>query len=72
MTPGERIAAIKRIATRLGAEEDWSEIDLTLNQFGVATRNEWSGSRESYVRFAIKDEPDHKLDALDRVCTRIS
>jgi hypothetical protein len=42
MTPSERIKAIREIANRLSAEE-WSIIDLTLEQFGQPTRTSWDG-----------------------------
>ncbi|HEV2069061.1 MAG TPA: hypothetical protein VGR26_04635 [Acidimicrobiales bacterium] len=66
MQPGERIAVIKRIATRLGAEEDWAEIDLVLEQFGFGTEWRWEGNAKSYVLHCIKNNTDAKLAALDQ------
>ncbi|MDP9415859.1 MAG: toll/interleukin-1 receptor domain-containing protein [Pseudomonadota bacterium] len=66
MKPGERIAIIKRIATRLGAEEDWADIDLVLEQFGFATEWRWEGNAKSYVLHCIKNDTDAKLAALDQ------
>ncbi len=66
MQPGERIAIIKRIATRLGAEDDWAEIDLVLEQFGFPTEWQWDGTAKSYVLHCIKNDDDAKLTALDQ------
>jgi hypothetical protein len=66
MKPGERIAIIRRIATRLGAEDDWAEIDLVLEQFGFATEWRWEGDVKSYVLHCIKNAPDSQLVALDQ------
>lgn len=48
MQPGERIEIIKRIATRLAAD-DWADIDLVLEQFGFETEWRWEGDAKSYV-----------------------
>lgn len=66
MQPGERIASIRRISARLGAEDDWSEIDLVLEQFGFTTVWRWEGDAESYVRHCIKNGTDSSLAALDQ------
>lgn len=66
MQPGERVAVIKRIATRLGAEDDWAEIDLVLEQFGFETEWRWEGDAKSYVLHCIKNNTDAKLAALDQ------
>jgi hypothetical protein len=66
MQPGERLAVIKRIATRLGAEDDWAEIDLVLEQFGFGTEWRWEGNGNSYVLHCIKNNTDAKLAALDQ------
>jgi len=66
MQPAERIAAIKRISSRLGAEDDWFEIDLVLEQFGFPTWDQWEGTKLSYVHRSIKDAPSDMLEALDR------
>jgi hypothetical protein len=64
MQPGERVAVIKRIATRLGAD-DWAEIDLVLEQFGFNTEWRWEGDAKSYVLHCVKNDTDAKLAALD-------
>jgi nucleoside 2-deoxyribosyltransferase len=69
MTPGERIEVIKRIATRLGAEDDWAEIDLILEQFGFPTEWRWEGDAKSYVLHCIKNNDDANLEALDQYLT---
>lgn len=66
MQPGERVVIIKRIATRLAAEDDWAEIDLVLEQFGFRTLNRWDGDAKSYVLYLIRKEQDSKLKALDQ------
>ena len=64
MQPGERIEIIKRIATRLAAD-DWADIDLVLEQFGFETEWRWEGDAKSYVVHCIKNNSDGKLAALD-------
>jgi hypothetical protein len=66
MQPGERIAVIKRIARRLAAEDDWNEIDFTLDQFGFRTLDSWPGTQYEYVRYLLKNEPPDKIAALDQ------
>jgi nucleoside 2-deoxyribosyltransferase len=64
--PGERVEVIKRISTRLGAEDEWSEIDLVLEQFGFETEYRWEGDVKSYVIHCVKRDADEKLRALDQ------
>lgn len=66
MQPGERIVVIKRIAQSLAAENDWTDIDFTLHQFGFSTLDRWEGSQYEYVLYVLKNEPSEKLRALDR------
>jgi hypothetical protein len=66
--PGERIKLIKGIADTLGStpEYDWGDIDLVLEQFGIALPLTWSGSDPSqYVVAAVKDAKDERLQQLD-------
>lgn len=60
MHPSERIKHIKAIASALSNEE-WSLLDLTLQQFGLPATDQWGGgSKEAYVIEMIataKDEP---------------
>lgn len=60
MHPSERIKHIKAIASALSNEE-WSLLDLTLQQFGLPWTDQWGGgSKEAYVIEMIataKDEP---------------
>lgn len=60
MQPSERIKHIKAIASALSNEE-WSLLDLTLQQFGLPWTDQWGGgSKEAYVIEMIataKDEP---------------
>ena len=70
MQPEKRIPIVRRIVTRLDAEEDWSEIDFVLDQFGFATENEWYGSKRAYIRHVLVDNGDDaKIEALDRYLT---
>jgi len=48
MKPSDRIKIISEIANRL-APADWSLIDLTLRQFGLPWRDNWSGSTTHYI-----------------------
>ena len=67
MDPGERIAAIRRISNRLGAEDSWADVDLILESFGMPVRDEWDNNdKESYVRAMIRHAEDKKLGDLDR------
>lgn len=66
MQPGERVEVIKRISTRLGAEDEWSEVDLVLEQFGFETEYRWEGDVKSYVIHCVKSDADAKLRALDQ------
>lgn len=52
MDPAERIPIINRIATRLEAMDDSSEIDFVLEQFGFQIEGPWTGSMRAYVRHA--------------------
>lgn len=66
MLPGERIAIIKRVADRLGAETDWADVDLTLEQFGFETMWRWEGDARSYVVQCTRTGTDEQLTALDQ------
>jgi len=61
LTPGERIDLKKDIAATLG-QQDWRDVDLTLEEFGFPVSDEWGGDdREGYVlamlRTVNKDAP---------------
>ena len=66
MQPGQRIDTIRRVGTRLGSEDDWAIIDLILEQFGLPTHWEWSGSKNSYVIDCLKNADDDSLVAIDQ------
>ncbi len=66
MHPGERIDTIKRVATRLGVEDEWAEIDLILEMFGFETAWQWEGTRKSYVIDCLKNGDDGSLTAIDQ------
>src|SRR4051794_5819613 len=63
MQPGERVTLILKIAAALG-ESEYSEVDLTLEQFGLPTSDKWTGAPRSYVIAHIKNASDTKLLAL--------
>ena len=60
MTPGERVTVITKIASALSGR-GWTEVDLTLDQFGLATSPSWQGDEYSYVVEHIKRAADAKL-----------
>lgn len=66
MQPGDRIDIIRRVATRLGSENDWAVIDLILEQFDLPTRRTWSDTKDSYVIDCLKDAHDDLLLAIDQ------
>jgi len=56
LTPSQRVTLIKEIGERLG-KESWSLVDITLQQFGVRTADEWNGTLEGYVLRMVQDAP---------------
>ncbi len=67
LTPSQRIALIKEISSRL-SEENWSFIDLTLEEFGLPTQANWSGNFESYILAMLKGVGDVALVELAKHC----
>jgi hypothetical protein len=64
VNPSERIRAIREIANRLSAEE-WSIIDLTLEQFGLPTSTSWDSSDKfGYVVQMLRGAADPDLQGL--------
>jgi hypothetical protein len=51
---------IKEIGQRLG-QESYSLIDITFQQFGVRTADEWNGTSEDYVLRMVRDAKDQTL-----------
>lgn len=66
MQPGERIDIIKRVATRLAAEDNWGDIDLVLEQFGFQIEQQWRGDYKSYITHCLKNGGDSSLAAVDQ------
>ncbi len=60
LSPSQRISLLKVIGERLG-NESWQFIDITLQQFGIATPNSWNGSSSDYVMRAAQEAPDQTL-----------
>jgi hypothetical protein len=61
LTPSQRISLITEINERLSVE-GWSLIDLTLDQFSLATHG--GSSKTEIIINALKNAPDHTLIAL--------
>ena len=60
LSASQRVALIKEIARRL-CNEDWSMIDVALEQFGLPTSDQWGSSGEPYVLEMIKRAQDQAL-----------
>jgi len=65
MQPGERVDIIRRVAIRLAANDDWSVLDLILEQFGFETLDQWQGDKKSYAIHCLKGGDDSILAAID-------
>lgn len=65
LNASQRISLIKEISERL-ANEDWPLIDVTLKQFGLPIKDEWRGTKESYVLHLIEAGADTVLLELAR------
>jgi hypothetical protein len=64
LEPGERIDLKRAIAHTLGQQE-WGDIDLTLEEFSCLTMDQWDGDRESYVLAMLRPCDDEVLMQLD-------
>lgn len=64
LRPGDRIDVKRRIARTLG-QQGWGDIDLTLDEFGLPSRDEWSADIESYVLEMLRHASDEDLVQLD-------
>ncbi len=60
LSPSQRVSLMKEVAARLGPEH-WSLIDVTLKQFSLPSRDQWSGSAYAYVLAMVEDAPDQTL-----------
>lgn len=65
LTPSHRIRLIKEITARLG-REDYSLIDLTLEQFVLPQTDNWGGNKNDYVLKMIGNATDEQLVDLAR------
>lgn len=63
LNPSEKIKIITEASRRLSGE-GWPLIDLTLNQFGLPTTDNWSGDKDSYVMEMASGASDDILEAL--------
>lgn len=63
LSPSERIAIISGASAALAVEE-WSTIDLTLEEFGLPTKESWSGSSKSYIIKMMQGASDLQLSGL--------
>lgn len=66
MQPGERVDIVKRVTERLAAEDEWTEIDLILEQFGFPTSLSWNDDKKSYLIEHLKDGHSANLIAIDQ------
>lgn len=60
LSTSQRLNLIKEITTRL-APEDWTLIDITLDQFRLPTSERWEGDKTAYVLHMIKGAADPTL-----------
>lgn len=60
LTPSQRVALMKEISVRLGAES-WPLIDVTLRQFALPWSDEWRGQADAYVLNMIDAASDDAL-----------
>lgn len=60
MKKSERITYIKEVSRRL-APEEWSDIDLTLKQFGLPWTDSWNGKKLDYVIEMVEGASDDVL-----------
>jgi hypothetical protein len=64
MKPSEKVALIKRISKTLAAD-DWTDIDLTLRQFGLPSSTSWDSSdKYGYCVRHIEDADGSSLITL--------
>ena len=65
LSPSNRVRVISEIGRRLGSVE-WTVVDLTLRQFGLPWREDWSGDAQAYIMRMIEDGDDDVLLSLGR------
>jgi len=65
LTPSQRITLIKEIVKRLSVE-NYSVIDMTLEEFKIPIANSWNGATDSYVMEMVKGQDDVKLISLSK------
>jgi hypothetical protein len=64
MNASQRVELIKRISKQLETQ-DWTDIDLTLRQFGLPWSNTWDGPEKySYCVHFVEQASDSSLQAL--------
>jgi hypothetical protein len=63
LSPGERIELKKSVAASLGQQE-WSDMDLILDEFGFPISDSWEGDRSSYVMSMLYRADDEALAQL--------
>jgi hypothetical protein len=60
LTKSQRLTALNTILASLGGES-WTQIDLSLQQFGFPTTDTWSGATEGYIAEMLKGASDADL-----------
>ena len=63
LSRSQRVNVIQNIAEVL-ENDDWTSIDLVLNQFSFPTSNQWTGETRSYIIEMIRDAKDSDLVEL--------
>jgi hypothetical protein len=63
LLPSDRVRLKKDIGYKL-ASQPWVEIDLTLEEFGANTSNQWNGDQFGYVIEMLRGMPDDNIRQL--------
>lgn len=64
LTTGQRIDIKKKIAETL-EQQEWSDSDLTLDEFGFPTDDRWNGTKIEYVVAMLRGASNESLIQLD-------
>jgi hypothetical protein len=65
LTPGDRIDLKRRISQTL-SQQEWNVVDLTLDEFGCSTEEDWRGGTDAYIVAMLRGCSDEVLTQLDR------
>ncbi len=67
LSKSRRVKVIQEISDHL-SQKDWAVIDLTLKQFGLPIKDEWSGGNGSYVIAMVGEATNDELIELGLHC----